>query len=70
MTAECERCGEPIPSPETGFAIIERRLNVVARVITANEWIGNGAYDEAQNVLRDLERELLDVLRDEERLAA
>lgn len=51
MTARLARPGEP-------FAVVARRLNVVSRVIAAQEWIGEGAYDDAITLLLNLETEL------------
>lgn len=54
------------------FGELNRRLNIVARLVVAQEWLIDGAVDEALAVLRDLERELVDALDhdNEQRCAA
>jgi hypothetical protein len=49
------------------FADVARRLDLVARVITAQEWLLDGAdRDEVLDLLRDLERELVREIEENE----
>jgi hypothetical protein len=44
--------------PHEPFADVARRINLVARVIVAQESIEDGDSEEARAILADLEREL------------
>jgi hypothetical protein len=54
--------------PSEPFADVARRLNLLARVICAQEWIGENNVDEAVGLLADLEDELHRAIRENQAL--
>jgi hypothetical protein len=49
-----------LAEPYEPFVVVERRLNIAARLITAQEWLDDGSDPyEVRGLLHDLEREVL-----------
>jgi len=59
-----------LSDPYEEFCSVARRMNLVSRVIAAQELIEEGSPNEAHGLLRDLEDELLIALDQNERVAA